>query len=72
MAMIQIWRCQWGTAEEIERLRKNGTPLITADRLAANMGKAADAAFERGKSRGRFEMREDIEQGRVAPVEVLP
>lgn len=68
---VQIWRCQWGAAEDIERWQKQGVPCITADRLADTMGKAYEQGFERGKDRGRYEMRQDIEQGRIEPIEPL-
>lgn len=71
MSMLQIWRCQWGTSEDIERLQKQGTPIVTAERLTADMSKAYDLGFERGKNRGRYEMRQDIEKGNIDPIEPL-
>lgn len=67
--MRQVWRCMWATDEQLDTWRRAGTPVVTAEHMDHNMTGAYNAGVERGKQQGRYEMRQDIEAGRIPPIQ---
>lgn len=66
------WRGQWMPADEIANLERAGAMMLTEERINKMLDHASKAGHERGKQTGRYEMRQDIEHGRVDPITVLP
>lgn len=72
MKFIMVWRGQWMTTDEADRLKGEGAIMLTESRINTMLDKAAEQGIERGKQTGRYEMREDIEHGRIDPIKPLP
>lgn len=66
--MRPVWRLQWGTPADLEKWNRNGVPYMSGDRLTSLVNEVRKAGFEAGEQQGRYNLRQAVEKGEIAPI----
>lgn len=65
MKWIMVWRGQWMPEDEVKNLTAKGALMLDEERINVMLNTATEQGEKRGKQAGRYEMRQDIEAGRI-------